>query len=824
MIPAPHIPRPPEHSDIPRVGELRKRAQKLSFATNNSIYVQVQKNMRFIWNPDTHTIDVSPRTDQCPTKFFKAFDKYSIGNHESVGSSMTRVFDMICAGYARNRIQKMNVIEGRDDLSAAKELESVSCVRVKVNAPFFSSIPTSVATDPDTFYLKQLTEFWLLRTGKSASLCDVWFVESRDDYLSCTHPSCIQAREWASCSDYANNRGHPLYYASKAFVSGGTAEGVVEALSRSCRTRTMPTVDPKLFTAAYIHTLSKIPPMQQIPKFSEEEIHAVPKRPGQSAGYMPVKPYFFDYEEAIIKYVNTAKQGEAYEYSFQELKNLVEKVREGINREKQVPTHWYPLFLSKISVKPEIRMAGSNVSKTRIIYITCLIYLMLDTVLFKEYVKNSYQRAGCMIGHQWKNGGAAHLANFLGWGRKDQFYVTMDVKHFDQSALAAIIELIIMMPLMTLKDDGSTEFKMFRNFVTERAHQMACKIAKWEGDEYRLIIGQVFSGLFLTSWLDTIYMILCVTISLTAIYQEIKKLNPERAKRFKYSFIRRLQYGDNSLYTFPMEFLEDICGGRTPECPLGRIQELLSTLVGLELKPEETYLFLPDDSGISPLFTITKPRFENKRIVGYDIVRQGPEFLKRKFVYFNHRGKTHIMPWRCEDDFFTKSCITASFSHFDPDKWSSKFIGLMVDTMGTNEVAYQTLKHMFLSSLQGNSNSTAEEKIKAYFERLPKLNELDDVPSEIESNDAALRKVLARTGLGINEAFSVALNRDKLIDQFVYNEEWRQGWAKSYKLNLYNPDGSIRADANYDRNWHTDMSFVVPSDVQYPDHEWCAAA
>jgi hypothetical protein len=726
---------------------------------------------------------------------------------------MIRVFDLISAAFTANRIQKAVALSGKINkkgLEPALLLESMACVRVKVDPVFDTSIPTSMALPPDRFRLKHLAEFLAARAGYVDKLCDEW--HGIDVNQLCTHNVCLFCRDMMDDPTQVDYRYNPLFLASKAFVSGGTPDGVVEALSRSCRTRTVPTIDPKIFLAAYLHTMSRIPPMSNPPTFSDQSILDLPRRPGQSAGYLPVKVHLYEYEECIIKFTNTGKQGEAFQWSFEELKKLVHRVREGVQREKTVPEHWFPTFLSKISVKPEIRSAGSNTSKTRIIYITCLIYLMLDTILFHEYVKNSYQRNGCMIGHQWKKGGATHLANYLGWARDDTFYVTMDVKHFDQSALASVIELIILMPLMSLKNDDTPEYRMTKAFIVQRAHHMACKIAKWEGREYRLIIGQVFSGLYLTSWLDTIYMILCVTAAITAIYHDIKRADPVRAQDFKFSFMRRVQYGDNSLYAFPMRYIDDICGGRTPQRPLGRLQDLLETMVGLELKPEETYMFTPDDSGISPLFTILKPVFENKQIVRYDVKRQGPEFLKRKFVCMNIGGKTHIMPWRSEDDFYTKSCITANFGEFAPDKWTSKYVGLMVDTMGTNDVAYRTMKHMFLSSLQGSSTETVEEKVRSFFDRLPKKYELDlNHPTEYGSIDVALDKTLARTGLSINEAYILALNKNKLVQEFVYDDEWRKNWAMSYKLNLYNPDGTIRMDASYEINWYKEHEISVPN-------------
>jgi len=369
----------------------------------------------------------------------------------------------------------------------------------------------------------------------------------------------------------------------------------------------------------------------------------------------------------------------------------------------------------------------------------------------------------------------------------------LDVKHFDQSALAALISTILMMPILLLPDDGSVEYKMMKAFIMERAHQMACKLVKWEEDEYRYILGQVFSGLYVTSWLDSIYMVIIVTCVLTAMYQELKKTDPPRAEEFMNSFVRRLQYGDNSLYGFEVKFLDVVCGGRNKDKPLGKFQDLLYSMFGMELKSEETFLYTPDDSGLSPLFTVVEPVYNEFDIyVANKITRDGPEFLKRKFIIMEVRGKWQIMPWRCEDDFYTKCSITASIHEFKPDKWSSKYVGLMIDTMGTNDIAYDAMQHMFIDSLQRSSADTT----KNYRDYVDRMEGVDD------PIDSEVKKVLARTGITEKDAMRLCMNQGRLIDEFVYDDKWRKRWARANSLNLYNSDGTIRADANFEGNFY----------------------
>jgi len=356
------------------------------------------------------------------------------------------------------------------------------------------------------------------------------------------------------------------------------------------------------------------------------------------------------------------------------------------------------------------------------------------------------------------------------------------------------------MPFLCLKNDGTESYRMARAFFIERAHQMACKLVKWEGLEYRYIIGQVFSGLYVTSWLDTVYMVLMVTVVLTAIYTEMKKVRgPYEARMFKDSFIRRLQYGDNSCYAFEVKYLDVLFSGRTKEEPLGKFQRYMMTLAGMELKADETFLFLPDDTGVSPLLTVIKPRVCGEDLVGYDILRQGPEFLKRNFVRMVIDGQVQIMPWRKEDDMFTKSAISATIDDFSPDKWSSKFIGLLIDTMGTNAVAYDAMKYMFLASLQRPTGDENND-IRAFLQR---LYDIAAQPGENFKRKVGEQfvKVLARTGLNLKTASLKALSRQKLLREFVWDQEWRESWSRSFNLPLYNLDGTIVPGSYVDYNF-----------------------
>ena len=232
--------------------------------------------------------------------------------------------------------------------------------------------------------------------------------------------------------------------------------------------------------------------------------------------------------------------------------------------------------------------------------------------------------------------------------------------------------------------------------------------------------------------------------------------------------------------------------------------------MGLECKNEETYLYatptqlalvaegledFPDTLGgePSPLLTIISVTDDGgPRSI---IVREGPEFLKRRFVRLRFEGEEKVMPWRHEDDMYTKSCISANrqrLAQEGPDIMSGKFLGLMIDTMATNPISYSAMKAMYLQSL-GKPTQVTTADVEKHF--------------DCAMGDSALAKNLKKSGITINQAIT-ALDMKGFFRQFVWDDEWRNAWAITHGLMLYNPDGLERTP-----KWGD--VFVTPQEYYY---------
>jgi len=387
------------------------------------------------------------------------------------------------------------------------------------------------------------------------------------------------------------------------------------------------------------------------------------------------------------------------------------------------------------------------------------------------------------------------MARKFGVDRKDMFYFTFDVVNFDQSAFASLISLILVLPLIAMPCDGTDDYKIARAFYMQRAHEMSCKVVKWIEGEYRLIIGQVFSGLFVTSWIDTYYMVMSDLVTKQMLFDHIEKTQgKEKAREFQNSFMPTANYGDDAVRGFEMKYLDVVCHDRTERYPLGDYQRIMETALALEMKDRQTFIFLPDDTGVSPFLTIIEIEVSNGLPLRTVIVRPGPQFLHRYFVELESSYGVQIMPWRHESDYYSRIAVSPNLVDVNYDKWRSKFVGLMVDTMATNLVAYRAMRAMYIGSVSGQkfyedvatAVDNGGDHVKIFLSRLPSA---DKIQMDIATMDDRLAKVLLRTGLPAEKIVSI-LNPRLLYREFTWDEEWRNAWALLYNYDLYDRMGN----------------------------------
>jgi len=409
-----------------------------------------------------------------------------------------------------------------------------------------------------------------------------------------------------------------------------------------------------------------------------------------------------------------------------------------------------------------------------------------------------------MIGHTYKHGGAKHLAQKLGWLRKNMKYITYDIRNFDQSCYAAFIALVIMMLFFITPDDGSKAYRVFRSNIFHSAHETAVKIVALIGAICVYILGQVMSGKFVTSWVDSVIMQLMRKIChIKAYYRIIELAGKDVAEKFRHSFTPCLQYGDDTTEgledkkDYPLlaepsklvSFADMVLWNSTIEYPHGDYQRDWHEL-GMEFKADQCGTFLSVFTKIALVRNSAGTAYE------YEIKQEGPTFLRRQWVPMRFGGKWHIMPWRRESDYYKRLACSVNATSLEPEKWLSKYVGLMIDSMGTNVVAYEICRDMYLFAANRDRvfDKNVQETKHASADR-PSYEDLSNcfttIPDNVEynENDDQLQKSLIKSGLTIDH-IPIALNRTKLLQMFVWDEKWRNAWAVHAGICLYDDYGN----------------------------------
>jgi len=477
---------------------------------------------------------------------------------------------------------------------------------------------------------------------------------------------------------------NPLTLMQNAGISGGTAAGVFDALSKMIRPVLKPDVPAKWIAIAVLAFLKSVPRIS-CPYFYNDIFDKQGFSPQKSAGFFPVHTRSETIDNIILDYTNTCKQGEAFHFSIKECRRIARVVFANV-KAGLYDRNWFPRLFAKMSIKPEARTTKDDMVKTRIFFIMSLINLLMDKVIYKKFFENSYGQFDIGIAHKWMYGGAQRIANKFGYKRDDLVYFATDVTKLDQSLMASVLTIIFSLPLFGMTRDA--HFDAVRAFMAYRADDIACTLVKWTGLEYRIVIGVMFSGLYGTSWGDSLYVRLAIKCTEFAVIEKWQKTGrTDLTAAYEKDPLKTEVYGDNVLAAISKKFAKyflshndtDDFDGKT----LGFFGSTLKRMFGFDLKESETGIY-------TSFLTILDPIRVNGIVRGYNIQYQGPTYLKRSFVD-TPRG---VLPWRPEKDLMVKALLTTGTTE-DIRVWMSRWLGLIIDTMGTNYAAYNFLKSLY---------------------------------------------------------------------------------------------------------------------------------
>lgn len=527
----------------------------------------------------------------------------------------------------------------------------------------------------------------------------VWYDPRKD--------GVVPSLQWLALKSYYTVKApdrDPFFISKNSFVSGGSSQGMVEAVTKMCRDKVHTREDPRVVFAAVLRLLrkNKLPQnrIQPLPPTRENIAHVKLESP-MSAGISVYSERSRDQlEDLIVEYVHSADKASAAASVRINVLQLVEKIADAIRKTPNL--HYDPrLFdpvrvVHKMSLKPESRPPGSDPTKTRIIFVVSAIKTFLDRIIYMPAMERSYNIGANGIGTKWLYGGASRFAKTLGVHKPgEKFWVSLDISKFDQSVLAGLLMVVLFIPWFHYTMDTDHD-KIIEKIIIWSLSNSVTKIVKWFGTEWRALFGLMFSGELMTSLGDSWYLEIVFECFDQHIYSLLQ--GPDKEK-FRSAYRRFKDYGDDGLMGYGLWLQSVIC---TPAGQGGPdlLRDYLREMWHMDLKMEETYVSSDGDprpdKGLPSFYTQLRPCLSP----GPEILYRGPKFLKRYIVKFQFPDHEEDAPWRPTEDYFSKATCIAG-NNFSIPIHIMRLRALAMDTFGTNRRAYDFLKrahdHLLLS-------------------------------------------------------------------------------------------------------------------------------
>lgn len=664
----------------------------------------------------------------------------SVGEH--IDGPISRCIAHLVRSYRLTRYEGTGIfLEHREDIGnelSKSQMEAISAAlsgnnifpvkmepSVKWSPTFNQIIPVSNPIRVSAYWgFIHDEEYSALFRGMPAYKKHVWDRVSRGEFGAVTHDprSLGIVPTLAHLALRAHYKKNPLldphYIAEESFVSGGSAQGMVEAVSKMARSHVKTNESPSRILISVYRWMQK----NQIDKKMDplptdpETLGKIKFESTTSAGInLHVEVWKQELDNIIIDYVNQTDKrtaGTAVRLlSVSLLEEIADKIRKHPNLEYD-PSLFDPVrIVHKMSLKAESRPPGTDKYKTRVIFIVTAIKTYLDRVAYQPVMERSYGVGANGIGMKWLRGGARRFARLLGGhGGAKKFWLSLDISKFDQSVLASLLMIVLFLPWF-LYSKGTPQFKQVEFLILWSIENSVAKVVKWFGNDWKIIFGLMFSGELMTSLGDSWYL----EIIFDCFDQYLADLLPSDLRiKFLESFRRFKDYGDDGALSYCLWVLTHISPVR--ESGPTTLAYYLERYWHMELKMSDTYVSADDDPRPDvqlpalytqlrdpPVYHATGPTNYESRLpnVGPEIEYRGLKFLKRYIIRYdfptpqegayqfkNSQGDGwDDAPWRPTHDYFSKATCIAGNNQSEVNHLI-RLRALALDTYGTNYRAY----------------------------------------------------------------------------------------------------------------------------------------
>jgi len=350
--------------------------------------------------------------------------------------------------------------------------------------------------------------------------------------------------------------------------------------------------------------------------------------------------------------------------------------------------------MTALFTKVEVRKPWDDKDKSRLIFVVSTLKYIIDKLIYTPVMNSIYGKPPLCIGWS-KSRDTMHFLSEHLLGRNSaypNYYVDGDFSKLDFSLAPSWLTIVAMFPLLFYKRTDTFEYHFLRFLMEWSSDELVSKLLHLFKGQQRMVIGMMFSGSLLTSFGNSLYVIIMFEMWFVHVGAQLRL----EGKVAEYNDwvcnwpIRYFVSGDDWLASLPSYTYKYYVGkdyvNRAPGDKPEAFAKFALSAANLTVKMEESRVF---DS----LYTITNGRGS--------IRRDGPKFLQRRFVKVRvtDRMRPHmpndvlnkfIVPWRPIEDYYSRCATTVggvTLAHY-----VLKLRGLMVDTAGANYYAYHFIR------------------------------------------------------------------------------------------------------------------------------------
>lgn len=395
---------------------------------------------------------------------------------------------------------------------------------------------------------------------------------------------------------------------------------------------------------------------------------------------------------------------------------LIERLFEDIPKYGR---EWFIVTVAKLGNKVEILGPEADREKNRVFFIGCLMKMVLQKLTMSAPFREMFGRSFCGVGMSWSGAGTARVASQLKFddlGKKARRWFQGDFRALDQSMKAGLMCFICMLMSITLAPgETPTEKTMWRVCIALfawLADDTAITLIKWFGKEWRYVVGVLFSGEFVTSMFDTIYVYIALMCVHYSFLEDLKVFAGSKYEEYKKEILEAISdfaliYGDDTTWSLPkrvvdlLECIPVVGKGRYLDEVIRRLKEFFD----MEMKPKGSS---DTDEFNTPYTKCTKDG-----TVLSEGGKYGLKFLRRHFiwgVFTKTNGKVEHVPVsvRKVSDVWARATNTQHDASVYT-QWFPKAKSFLYENMGVSLLTDRFIRYMLCVVLRNSDHLEGKE-------------------------------------------------------------------------------------------------------------------